>query len=120
MRPAGRQPAHPRTGEMNTSVDIVIPVLNEERALPRCISTLAEFVDDYPGRDWKFTVADNGSTDRTPEVARELAERDERVRVTRLEQRGRGRALKRAWLESDADVRCYMDVDLSTGLQALA
>ena len=119
MRPAGPQPAHPRTGEMNTSVDIVIPVLNEERALPRCISTLAEFVDDYPERDWKFTVADNGSTDRTPEVARELAERDERVRVTRLEQRGRGRALKRAWLESDADVRCYMDVDLSTGLQHL-
>ena len=119
MRPAGPRAVHPRTGEMNTSVDIVIPVLNEERALPRCISTLAEFVDDYPERDWKFTVADNGSTDRTPEVARELAERDERVRVTRLEQRGRGRALKRAWLESDADVRCYMDVDLSTGLQHL-
>ena len=119
MRPAGPQPAHPKTGEMNTSVDIVIPVLNEEHSLPRCISTLAEFVDDYSERDWKFTVADNGSTDRTPEVARELAERDERVRVTRLEQRGRGRALKRAWLESDAGVRCYMDVDLSTGLQHL-
>ena len=104
---------------MTTSVDIVIPVLNEERALPRCISRLAEFVDDHPGRDWNFTVADNGSTDRTPEVARELAAQDGRVRVTRLEQRGRGRALKRAWQESDADVRCYMDVDLSTGLQHL-
>ena len=61
---------------MTTSVDIVIPVLNEERALPRCISRLAEFVDDYPERDWNFTVADNGSTDRTPNVARELAARD--------------------------------------------
>ncbi len=104
---------------MTTSVDIVIPVLNEERALPRCISTLTEFVADHPARDWTFTVADNGSTDRTQEVARELAARDGRVRVTRLEQRGRGRALKRAWQESDADVRCYMDVDLSTGLQHL-
>lgn len=104
---------------MTTTVDIVIPVLNEERALPRCISRLAEFVDDHPERDWRFTVADNGSTDRTPEVARELAAQDGRVRVTRLEQRGRGRALKRAWQESDADVRCYMDVDLSTGLQHL-
>ena len=104
---------------MTTSVDIVIPVLNEERALPRCIARLAEFVDGYPERNWKFTVADNGSTDRTQEVARELAAQDDRVRVTRLEQRGRGRALKRAWQESDADVRCYMDVDLSTGLQHL-
>ncbi len=104
---------------MTTSVDIVIPVLNEERALPRCISTLAEFVADYPARDWTFTVADNGSTDRTQEVARVLAANDGRVRVTRLEQRGRGRALKRAWQESEADVRCYMDVDLSTGLQHL-
>ncbi len=104
---------------MTTSVDIVIPVLNEERALPRCISRLAEFVTDHPERNWTFTVADNGSTDRTPEVALELASKDGRVRVTRLEQRGRGRALKRAWQESDADVRCYMDVDLSTGLQHL-
>ena len=104
---------------MTTSVDIVIPVLNEERALPRCIARLGKFVDDYPERDWKFTVADNGSSDRTPEVARELAAQDGRVRVTRLEQRGRGRALKRAWQKSDADVRCYMDVDLSTGLQHL-
>ena len=39
--------------------------------------------------------------------------------VSRLDQRGRGRALKKAWLESDADVRLYMDVDLSTDLKAL-
>ena len=116
---AGPHPTHPRPDDMNTTVDIVIPVLNEEHSLPRCISTLGGFVDDYPGRDWKFTVADNGSTDRTPDVARELADADERVRVIRLEQRGRGRALKRAWQKSDADVRCYMDVDLSTGLQHL-
>ncbi len=101
------------------SVDIVIPVLNEEAALPHCVETLAAYIEEHPGRDWQITVADNGSTDRTPEVAAELAARGFPIRVTRLEQRGRGRALKKAWLESDADIRFYMDVDLSTRLDAL-
>ncbi len=104
---------------MVTSIDIVIPVLNEEVALPRCVETLSEFIDQNPGRDWQITVADNGSTDRTYEVAAELSDRGFPIRITRLEQRGRGRALKKAWLESDADIRFYMDVDLSTRLDAL-
>ena len=104
-----------------TSVEIVIPVLNEEMSLPRCIEQLVRFLesDDCPNWDWRITVADNGSTDRTPEVSRELSEAEPRVSSTRLEQRGRGRALKLAWSASTADVRCFMDVDLSTGLESL-
>ena len=104
---------------MPISVDVVIPVLNEERALPGSIGKLRAFLDDHPDRDWRIVIADNGSTDGTLEVARGLAESMGSVSVTRLDQRGRGRALKKAWLESEADVRCYMDVDLSTGLDAL-
>ena len=104
---------------MALTVDVVIPVLNEERALPGSIGKLRAFLDGYAGRDWRIVIADNGSTDGTPEVARDLAGSMASVSVTRLEQRGRGRALKKAWLESDADVCCYMDVDLSTGLDAL-
>ena len=104
---------------MAASVDIVIPVLNEEVALPRCVKTLSAFIEEHPGRDWQITVADNGSTDRTQEVAGDLARQGYPIRITRLDQRGRGRALKKAWLESDADIRFYMDVDLSTRLDAL-
>jgi putative flippase GtrA len=42
------------------------------------------------------------------------------VRVVRLEQKGRGRALHAVWSTSDAPVLAYMDVDLSTDLAALA
>ena len=64
-------------------------------------------------------IADNGSTDGTWAVAsRYAAESPAEVGVVHLEQRGRGRALKRAWSESGADVVSYMDVDLSTGLEA--
>lgn len=104
-----------------TSLEIVIPVLNEETSLPRCISRLTEYLEseDCPDWDWRLTIADNGSTDRTPEVGKGLSQKDSRVSVTRLDQRGRGRALKLAWAASSADVRCFMDVDLSTGLESL-
>ena len=104
---------------MSVSVEIVIPVLNEDKALPVAVAKLREFARSHPGREWRFKIADNGSTDRTQEVARELAAGRPDLSVTYLTQRGRGRALKKAWLESGAGVRCYMDVDLSTDLKHL-
>ena len=104
---------------MAITVDIVIPVLNEEVALPVCIEKLMVLTSDYPVWDWRIIVADNGSTDRTTDIASKLSKRHVNISLSRLEQRGRGRALKKAWGESDADVRLYMDVDLSTDLQFL-
>ncbi|MBU97205.1 MAG: glycosyl transferase [Dehalococcoidia bacterium] len=104
---------------MAATVDIVIPVLNEEVAIPACIEKLYAFIDQHPERDWRVVVADNGSSDRTTEIATELAAVYPKLSVSTLDQRGRGRALKKAWTESDADVRVYMDVDLSTDLMSL-
>ena len=104
---------------MALTVDVVIPVLNEESALPVCIGKLRDFFARNPGPRWRILVADNGSTDRTAEVAEELMTHSDDLSVTHLELRGRGRALKQAWLESDAEVLCYMDVDLSTDLKSL-
>ncbi|MET9239324.1 glycosyltransferase [Nonomuraea sp. NPDC003709] len=101
------------------SVDIVIPVLNEERALPGCVRTLARFLGDGFPLPWRITIVDNGSTDATWPVANELAGQFERVHVRRLDIRGRGAALRAAWQDSPADIVAYMDVDLSTGLGAL-
>jgi glycosyltransferase involved in cell wall biosynthesis len=102
------------------SVEFVIPVLNEERGLPVSIQKLHGFlVDNLQDYDWRIVVADNGSTDRTPKVVEELSFKYDEVRYLRLEQRGRGRALRSAWLASEADYLCYMDVDLSTELEAI-
>ena len=104
---------------MTAKLDIVIPVLNEERDLPTCVDKLREFLDRrLSGCDWRVVIADNGSTDSTLDVARRLSGQHSRVGYIRLEQRGRGRALRRAWLESEADIVAYMDVDLSTDLGA--
>ena len=105
---------------VTTSLDIVVPVLNEERVISPTIGTLHEFLSrhlaDY---NWRIVIADNGSTDQTPDIAEALSQKYPDVSWTRLEVRGRGRALRKAWLESDADVVSYMDVDLSTDLRAL-
>ncbi|MBI4216126.1 MAG: glycosyltransferase family 2 protein [Chloroflexi bacterium] len=101
------------------TVDIVIPVLNEAHVLAQSVATLRAFLQHHPQCRWRIVIADNGSTDGTLEVAQELSRRHPEVGYIHLGQRGRGRALRRAWTESAASVVCYMDVDLSTGLEAL-
>lgn len=103
------------------SVELVIPVLNEERGLPGCIETLRAFcIQHLPEHRCHILVADNGSTDGTIAVAERYAVQSPgEVGVTHLDVRGRGRALRKAWRESPADVLAYMDVDLSTDLAAL-
>ena len=105
---------------MTTSLDVVVPVLNEEKDLSPNIGTLHEFLSrHFETYYWRIVIADNGSTDSTPDVARLLRDQHPRVEYIRLEQRGRGRALRKAWSESGADILSYMDVDLSTDLSAL-
>ena len=104
---------------MAESLEIVLPVLNEERSLRASTTRLHDFLAANMGdREWRILIADNGSTDSTPDVAAQLVRDQNRVGYLRLEQRGRGRALKRAWLESGADILAYMDIDLSTELPA--
>ena len=105
-------------------LDIVLPVYNEAHVLAESIEKLRAYLRDtnFP-YTWRIVVADNASTDKTLEVAQQLARRyddvGDDVGVVHLDQKGRGRALKKAWLESDADAMAYMDIDLSTGLDAL-
>ncbi|MFE3175189.1 glycosyltransferase [Amycolatopsis sp. NPDC059090] len=109
----------PEPGAATATVDIVIPVYNEERALPGCVQVLREFLRREFPFEWTIVIADNASTDRTLEVAEALARDDKALRVRHLDRKGRGLALRETWRASTADVVVYMDVDLSTGLDAL-
>ena len=100
-------------------VDIVLPVFNEEAVLADSIRRLHAYCSANLKHDWRIVIADNASTDGTLNVAGALADALERITVLHLQRKGRGRALRTAWSMSDADVLCYMDVDLSTDLRAL-
>lgn len=98
-------------------VDVALPVHNEEHDLAQAVRRLRD------GLAYEFpfsvciTIADRASTDGTFGMAVRLAAELPSVRVLRLNETGRGRALAAAWLTSDARVVTYMD--LSTDVSAL-
>jgi glycosyltransferase involved in cell wall biosynthesis len=101
------------------TLDIAIPVHNEERDLEASVLALHAHVHRHLPYTTRITVVDNASEDATPAIGVRLARDLDGVRCMRLDEKGRGRALRAAWLASDADVVAYMDVDLSTDLSAL-
>jgi glycosyltransferase involved in cell wall biosynthesis len=104
---------------MPLRVDVVIPCYNEVKVLEQSVITTLGLFDQNPQYDWRLVIADNGSNDGTSELARELDARFERVQALVLTVKGRGLALREAWLNSDADIVSYMDVDLSTDIAHL-
>ena len=100
-------------------VDIVVPVRNEERDLAPSVRRLAGYLRERFPFSARITIADNGSTDATWAIASKLARELPEVRAVHVELPGRGRALRAIWSQSEAEVLAYMDVDLSTDLNAL-
>jgi glycosyltransferase involved in cell wall biosynthesis len=116
-RSAARQPIVARDGE--PVLDVVVPVYNEEAALPGCVRRLHAHLSGEMPYPFRITIADNASTDGTLEIAHRLGVELPGVHVRHLREKGRGRALAAVWSTSNAPVLAYMDVDLSTDLAAL-
>jgi putative flippase GtrA len=101
------------------AIDVVIPVYNEEAALAPSVRRLHAYLCQRFPFSTRITIADNASTDGTWAVAQALSWELPGVRAVHVPGKGRGGALASTWLRSDARVLAYMDVDLSTGLDAL-
>ena len=112
MKPMPEEPKAPR-------VDVVIPCLDEVQVLRQSVETTVRLFAEHPEFEWRLIIADNGSTDGTTELATRLTEEYPQVAAIFLPVRGRGLALKQAWLDSDSDIVAYMDVDLSTDIRHL-
>ncbi|MEZ5144102.1 MAG: glycosyltransferase family 2 protein [Acidimicrobiales bacterium] len=111
--------ATPPAPTASPTIDVVVPVYDEERTLGASIRRLHAYLTAGFPFSWRITIVDNASTDQTAAVAAVLADELDGVRFVHLDRKGRGLALRTAWSESDAAVVAYMDVDLSTGLDAL-
>lgn len=109
----------PARHPLDARVQIVVPVRNEERDLAPNIRRLRSFLDTSFPFDTDVCIAVNGSSDGTYLLAQRLAASLDGVSAVQLAEPGRGRALKAVWSASTADVLAYMDVDLSTDLNAL-
>jgi len=83
------------------TVTVITPCLNEEQGIERVLSRMPDFVDEV-------IVVDNGSTDRTSEIARSFG-----AMVIREEVRGYGRSYKRGFSHAKGDVIVTLDGDHS-------
>ena len=102
------------------SLNVVIPVYNEEKELATNITTLVDFLQKHLAMiNWQMSIVDNASTDRTYAIARALSLNNKRITALHLDEKGRGRAVKYAWTRVKTDFVAYMDVDLSTDLKHL-
>jgi putative flippase GtrA len=102
-----------------TQVDVIVPVHNEAHVVAGNVGRLHTYLSDHFPFSWRITVVDNASTDGTWAIVQDLGSTLPRVRALHLDRKGRGLALRTAWKQSDAEVVAYMDVDLSTDLDAL-
>ena len=119
LRPAS-VPGTRRTVERGQPVvDVILPVYDEAHVLRVSVGRLSRYLTEtFPFR-WRITIVDNASTDGTWAEAESIAAESPDVFAMHLGERGRGRALKAGWSVSPAPFLVYMDIDLSTGLDAL-
>jgi glycosyltransferase involved in cell wall biosynthesis len=99
---------------------ITIPVLNEELRLEPGIRETMRFLQENKMDSWTVEIADNGSTDKTQEIAEQLVkEYKGRLKFRKIPERGVGLALRYSWNDAQSDIVGYMDVDLATDLKHL-
>lgn len=102
------------------TVDIVIPIYNEEEELVQNITKLHGYLKKHlKSFFWRVVIADNASTDKSLLIAKKLSNQYTGVAYVHLNLKGRGRAVKKVWKEGKSDICVYMDVDLSTDLNSL-
>ncbi len=108
-----------QVGVERPMLDVTIPVHNEQADLESAVRRLHRHLSEHFPYGFLITIADNASTDDTGAIALRLAGEIAEVRHVRLELKGRGRALHTVWSASPAAVLAYLDVDMSTDLNAL-
>jgi dolichyl-phosphate beta-glucosyltransferase len=98
------------------TLEVIVPALNEERRLARCIRALRDQIDRLDGVRGSVRVIDNGSTDRTSEVVDEVNRTSfhTTVAVQGCARPGKGSAVARGMLTSSADWVGFCDADLAT------
>jgi len=108
--------AHAEGGVPQLSV--VIPAYNEEDRLPRTLERVLAYLGDRP-LSFEILAVDDGSSDRTAELVKRVAARDERVRLIREPHRGKGSAVRAGALAAAGRAIVFTDADLSHPVEEL-
>ncbi|MBK8169736.1 MAG: glycosyltransferase [Sandaracinaceae bacterium] len=96
---------------MSPRVSIIIPIYNEEAILHSAVVDLIDRLEEF---DWPYelVLAENGSKDRTVEIANELAARFPQVISFSLGEPNYGKALRKGMLEARGEFVLCDEIDL--------
>ncbi|MFN8412194.1 MAG: dolichyl-phosphate beta-glucosyltransferase [Anaerolineales bacterium] len=97
-------------------LSIIIPAHNEEKRLPRALGQVFAYLEKQP-YEFEVLVVENGSTDRTLEIAQKLTLNLANLIVIHEESRGKGGAVRRGVLAARGEYRFICDADLSMPIE---
>ena len=100
----------------NPLLSIIIPAHNEERRLPRTLEQVLAFLgqENYAA---EVLIVENGSTDRTFEIAKGYADKHGNVDVVHTSESGKGLAVRLGMLAARGEYRFMCDADLSMPIE---
>lgn len=113
-------PARAASHAASARVGVVLPVFNESKLIHKTFDAVQDFASTHP--EYHFVFADDGSTDSTADLIRQRIARGGADRVSLLafpSNRGKGRTVADAMLQSDGDLLCFTDGDLAYSLDHL-
>lgn len=96
----------------NPKLSIIIPAYNEERRLPNTLEQIFQFIEKQTYES-EILIIENGSSDRTFEVAQEYADSNSHCFAIRNPMRGKGLAVREGMLMAAGQYRFMCDADLS-------
>ncbi len=96
------------------------PAYNEEENVEETVKRALDEIGPLVGGSVEVLVVDDGSTDRTPEMADAIAAADSRVRVHHQENRGYGGALRAGFEFARGELICFSDGDLQFDLREMS
>ena len=103
---------------MNPFLSIIIPAYNEENRLPNSLEQVFHFLENQPYAS-EVIVVENGSTDKTFEIASSFAQKHKNLSVIHNEQRGKGGAVLRGVREAQGEYVFICDADLSMPIKEI-
>jgi glycosyltransferase involved in cell wall biosynthesis len=98
---------------------VVLPAYNEEKIIRTNVLKVLDFCKENL-KEFQIVIADNGSTDRTPELGQELANQHPEIEYLYIKKAGKGRAIKTAWQKYQADIYIFCDIDLPSNLETIS
>jgi len=94
-----------------------IPCHNDARFLVEAVDALKKEIDEFE-QDYLIVISEDGSTDSSAEISRELASRDSKIKYIHADSKlGRGQALMNTWKKVDGEIYSYIDCDMATDIE---